>query len=107
MDRGGVQIDAWADDRAIHALYPVQPRDTSGRRVDTTARDRVTGALERGEGIEIRGYGSFTVRHYEPYMGRNPRTGKDVAVPPKRLPFFKVGKELKLLVNQGAEDDDA
>ena len=61
--------------------------------------DAMTGALERGEGIEIRGYGSFTVRHYQPYMGRNPRTGKDVSVPPKRLPFFKVGKELKLLVN--------
>ncbi|MGD8860514.1 MAG: HU family DNA-binding protein [Myxococcales bacterium] len=65
--------------------------------------DAMTGALERGEGIEIRGYGSFTVRHYQAYDGRNPRTGKAVSVPEKRLPFFKVGKELKALVNQGME----
>jgi integration host factor subunit beta len=63
--------------------------------------DAMTAALERGEGIEIRGYGSFTVRDYKEYDGRNPRTGNQVSVPPKRLPFFKVGKELKTLVNQG------
>lgn len=74
--------------------------------------DAMTSALERGEGIEIRGYGSFTVRNYKPYDGRNPRTGNQVAVPSKRLPFFKVGKELKTLVNGGptgdghASDDD-
>jgi integration host factor subunit beta len=62
----------------------------------------MTAALERGEGIEIRGYGSFTVRRYHAYDGRNPRTGKAVSVPEKRLPFFKVGKELKVLVNHGA-----
>jgi integration host factor subunit beta len=56
-------------------------------------------ALEKGEGIEIRGFGSFTVRPYKPYNGRNPRTGEAVPVPAKRLPFFKVGKELKELVN--------
>ncbi len=78
--------------------------------------DAMTAALERDEGIEIRGYGSFTVRKYKPYDGRNPRTGNQVSVPSKRLPFFKVGKELKTLVNQGVggpidnsrddEDDD-
>lgn len=71
--------------------------------------DSMTAALERGEGIEIRGYGSFTVRHYHAYDGRNPRTGKAVSVPEKRLPFFKVGKELKALVNGGvfvADDSD-
>ena len=61
--------------------------------------DAMTEALERGEGIEIRGFGSFTVRPYKPYSGRNPRTGEPVPVPAKRLPFFKVGKELKELVN--------
>lgn len=61
--------------------------------------DAMTAALERGEGIEIRGFGSFTVRDYKAYNGRNPRTGQKVPVPPKRLPFFKVGKELKELVN--------
>ncbi|UJR79278.1 HU family DNA-binding protein [Sandaracinus amylolyticus] len=72
--------------------------------------ETMTTSLERGEGIEIRGFGSFTVRDYKPYNGRNPRTGKPVPVPEKRLPFFKVGKELKELVNQGtgpiSEDDD-
>lgn len=73
--------------------------------------DSMTTALERGEGIEIRGFGSFTVRQYKPYNGRNPRTGKSVPVPEKRLPFFKVGKELKELVNEGTgtietDDDD-
>lgn len=63
--------------------------------------DTMTAALERGEGIEIRGFGSFTVRSYKPYSGRNPRTGETVSVPNKRLPFFKVGKELKELVNNG------
>ncbi len=61
--------------------------------------DAMTEALEKGEGIEIRGFGSFTVRPYKPYSGRNPRTGEPVPVPAKRLPFFKVGKELKELVN--------
>ena len=61
--------------------------------------DSMTAALERDQGIEIRGFGSFTVRKYKSYSGRNPRTGDAVPVPPKRLPFFKVGKELKELVN--------
>ena len=73
----------------------------------------MTEALQRGEGIEIRGFGSFTVRPYKPYSGRNPRTGQPVDVPAKRLPFFKVGKELKEIVNEsrhlpitGGADDD-
>src|SRR6267142_2751376 len=75
--------------------------------------DSMTESLQRGEGIEIRGFGSFTVRPYKPYSGRNPRTGEPVEVPAKRLPFFKVGKELKELVNNsrhlaitGDDDDD-
>lgn len=76
--------------------------------------DAMTEALQRGEGIEIRGFGSFTVRPYKAYSGRNPRTGEPVPVPPKRLPFFKVGKELRELVNNSRhiplkddDDDDA
>lgn len=67
-----------------------------------TIFDSMIEALERGDGIEIRGFGSFTMRPYKPYSGRNPRTGQAVSVPAKRLPFFKVGKELKELVNQGS-----
>jgi integration host factor subunit beta len=65
--------------------------------------DSMVASLERDEGIEIRGFGSFTVRKYKSYSGRNPRTGKPVDVPEKRLPFFKVGKELKEFVNDGSE----
>src|SRR5688572_11540709 len=60
-------------------------------------------ALKRGEGIEIRGFGSFTIREYEAYEGRNPRTGETVHVKPKRLAFFKVGKELRERVNDGRD----
>ncbi len=56
-------------------------------------------SLARGNGIEVRGFGSFTVRQYKSYTGRNPRTADPVEVGPKKLPFFKVGKELKELVN--------
>jgi len=58
-------------------------------------------ALRSGNRIEIRGFGSFEIRHYKAYEGRNPRTGDPVGVQPKRLPFFKVGKELKERVNDG------
>jgi integration host factor subunit beta len=61
-------------------------------------------ALARGERIEIRGLGSFEVRSYKAYEGRNPRTGEPVGVQPKRLPFFKVGKELKERVNESRGD---
>jgi len=56
-------------------------------------------ALRRDERVEIRGLGSFETRRYGAYKGRNPRTGDSVAVEPKRLPFFKAGKELKDLIN--------
>ena len=65
-----------------------------------TIFDCLEQSLRRGERIEIRGFGSFEIRHYRSYQGRNPRTGSTVAVKPKRLPFFKVGKELKERINQ-------
>jgi len=58
-------------------------------------------SMSRGEKIEIRGLGSFTVRQYRAYDGRNPRTGAIVPVKPKRLAFFKVGRELRERVNGG------
>jgi len=67
--------------------------------------DSMTESLAKGDGIEIRGFGSFSVRSYEGYKGRNPRTGEPVEVSPKRLPFFKVGKELKEFVNRGRRDE--
>ena len=62
--------------------------------------DSMVKALQEGEGIEIRGFGSFTVREYKAYEGRNPRTGETVHVAPKKLPFFKVGKDLRERVNR-------
>jgi len=50
--------------------------------------------------IEIRGFGSFVVKEYKAYMGRNPKTGEVIKVKPKKLPFFKVGKELRERVNK-------
>ena len=55
--------------------------------------------LKNGGRIEIRGFGSFVVRQYGAYKGRDPRTGETVDVKPKRLPFFKVGAELKKMVD--------
>jgi integration host factor subunit beta len=60
-----------------------------------------TDALKKGGRIEIRGLGSFSVREYKAYAGRNPKTGGVVDVGPKKLPFFKVGKELKVRVDKG------
>jgi len=69
--------------------------------------DSMVKALQDGEGIEIRGFGSFTVREYKAYEGRNPRTGETVHVAPKKLPFFKVGKDLRERVNSTAGGGDA
>lgn len=66
--------------------------------VDTVFQN-MKDALQRGEKIEIRGFGSFTVRVRRAKEGRNPKTGEKVAIPEKRIPFFKVGKELREIVN--------
>lgn len=56
-------------------------------------------SLGNGGRVEIRGFGSFTVNGYKSYVGRNPKTGERIRVPSKKLPFFKVGKELKEMVD--------
>lgn len=61
--------------------------------------DIMSDALIRGDSIELRGFGTFTIREYMAYQGRNPRSGESVHVKAKRLPFFKVGKELRARVN--------
>ena len=61
--------------------------------------DGFTDTLKNGGRIEIRGFGSFTVRKYKAYTGRNPKNGEHVEVKPKKAPFFKVGKELKKMVD--------
>jgi len=68
--------------------------------VVNTIIDSMAAALESGERIEIRGFGSFVVNDYKAYMGRNPKTGQQIEVKPKKLPFFKVGKELREKISQ-------
>ncbi len=69
-------------------------RKEAGKVVDTFF-DALKETLTRGDRVEIRGFGSFSVKHYKPYIGRNPKTGAQIQVTSKKLPFFKVGKELK------------
>ena len=57
--------------------------------------DTMSRSLVSGDRIEIRGFGSFTARHYEGYTGRNPKTGEKKVVAPKKLPFFKAGQDLR------------
>ena len=65
-----------------------------------TSVDSMKESLLANERIEIRGFGSFKVKQYEGYKGRNPKTGASVEVRPKRLPFFRAGKELKEFLNE-------
>ncbi len=75
-----------------------------GRDVETivaTIFDEITAALARGERVELRGFGAFTVKRRDARTGRNPRTGEAVPVDEKAVPFFKAGKELRERVNRG------
>lgn len=71
--------------------------------VVNTVFDSMIEALLRDDRIEIRGFGSFVNRQYGSYKGRNPRTGEVINVDEKKLPFFKVGKELKDDINKGGK----
>ena len=65
-----------------------------------TVFGNIAAALQQGEKVELRGFGSFRLRHREPRRGRNPRTGDGVDVPPKCVPYFKPGTELRELINR-------
>ena len=66
-----------------------------------TVFESIVQSLRAGEKIELRGFGSFRIRQRGPRTGRNPKTGAKVEVPPKRIPYFKPGKELRELLNAG------
>ncbi len=68
--------------------------------VVNTFIDSVKDALANGDRVEIRGFGSFKMKEYGGYTGRNPKSGELVQVQPKRLPFFRTGKELKEFLNE-------
>jgi len=67
----------------------------------------IVSALQGGQEVEIRGFGSFRFRNRAPRKGRNPKTGERVDVPPKKIPYFKMGKELKSLLNAERPAEDA
>lgn len=66
--------------------------------------DEITAALARGDRVELRGFGAFSVKEREARTGRNPRTGESVQVSAKRLPFFKTGKALRERLNGDSDD---
>ena len=63
----------------------------------------IIAAMARGDRVELRGFGAFSVKHRSPRMGRNPRTGTQVAVKQKRVPYFKTGKEMRERLNRASE----
>lgn len=67
--------------------------------VVNTVLDGIKDALSREDKVEIRGFGSFRVRYRRAKEGRNPKTGETVSVPPKKVPFFKAGKEMREMVD--------
>ncbi|MCP1337215.1 MAG: integration host factor subunit beta [Alphaproteobacteria bacterium] len=70
-------------------------------RIVHTIFDEISAALARGDRVELRGFGAFSVKHRPPRKGRNPRTGDVVEVGEKYVPFFKTGKELRERLNPG------
>lgn len=80
-----------AEEKGLHV-------DESAEIVDAFV-DAIKEALIRGDRVEIRGFGSFKMKEYKGYTGRNPKTGAVVDVTPKKLPFFRPGKELKEYLN--------
>jgi integration host factor subunit beta len=72
-----------------------------------TIFDEITDALSRGDRIELRGFGAFSVKHRDARMGRNPRTGESVYVEAKSLPFFKTGKALRDRLNPDLSQPDS
>lgn len=67
--------------------------------------EEICSSLERGDRVELRGFGAFSVRHRDARLGRNPRTGEKVSVPAKKVPFFKAGKELRMRINNGIDPE--
>jgi integration host factor subunit beta len=73
-------------------------------RIVSTIFDKVAGALSKSDRVELRGFGSFSVKRRPARIGRNPRTGEAVSVAEKHLPFFKTGKELRERLNTRQDD---
>jgi len=90
----------------VHKIANANPhlyhRDVE--RIVKVVFDEIVEALSRGDRVELRGFGAFTVKHRAARQGRNPRTGKSVSVEEKFVPFFKTGKELRERLNRTKEN---
>ena len=75
-------------------------------KIVATIFDEITDSLAEGNRVELRGFGAFSTKLREPRTGRNPRTGEAVEVEAKRVPVFKVGKQLRCRLNPGLDPDD-
>ena len=73
-------------------------------RIVTTIFDEITEALARGDRVELRGFGAFSIKQRDARIGRNPRTGESVTVNEKAVPFFKTGKQLRERLNIGGDE---
>lgn len=85
----------------LHGQFPHLPLRATEALLDALFAE-ISAALERGERVELRGFGAFSVRRRKARSGRNPRTGEIVPVDPKSVPFFKPGKDLRERVNGAA-----
>ncbi len=95
IDRLAIEMDSFTDFETSNKAK----RDTARETVNLFF-DSIKEALKGGDRVEIRGFGSFHVREYEGYTGRNPKTGERVEVQPKKLPVFRAGRELRSMVDQ-------
>jgi len=84
--------------KALAEKQGLSPDESST--IVNTFFESIKDSLKKGDRVEIRGFGSFKMKEYSGYKGRNPSTGEVVDVQPKRLPFFRVGKDLKEYLNQ-------
>ncbi len=80
----------------IHGLaYKEGYSDAKSKAIVDTFFGGIADALIKGDRVEIRGFGSFKIKEYPGYVGRNPKTGQKINVKPKKMPFFKAGRELR------------
>ncbi|MEL6257996.1 MAG: integration host factor subunit beta [Pseudomonadota bacterium] len=80
-------------------------RQEHAEKIVDVVLEEIAAALARGDRVELRGFGAFSVRERDARTGRNPRTGEPVEVPAKRVPFFKAGKDLRMRVNDGNDPE--
>jgi integration host factor subunit beta len=95
--KGGAMIKSELVQQLAQENPHLYQRDVE--RIVSTVFEEITEALARGDRVELRGFGAFSVKKRDARVGRNPRTGESVDVPEKTVPFFKAGKELRERMN--------